>query len=129
MRVTKTVKALVDAMCQSEIKITKIARTLEILGFHPQNICQPAVMKRSIRIETDKKMINSADGTSRVEKEHPESPSCHVCFYLKKVIVLEEDLSKLRLSLHRLHNKVTLMDEEVHRQRSLIGEETKAIVG
>lgn len=122
MRVTKSVKALVDAMCQSEIKIAKIARTLEILGFPPKNVCQPVETKRSIQVETVREMVDFADATSRVDRKNPKSPSCNECFYLDKVIVLEEDLSKLRLSLHRLHKKVTLMGEEVHRQRSLINE-------
>ncbi len=126
MRVTKTVKALVDAMHQSDIAITKIAMTLEILGFQPQSVRRLVETKGSIHVRANRETTNYTEGIRRVDRKPSESSSCNACFYLKKVIELEEMLSQLRLNLHRLHKKVTLMDEETHRQRSSIVEEIKA---
>ena len=115
MKITKTLKALIDAMCQSEIELTKIARTLRILGFQPQSVHQIVEEKNGVRFEEDREKAEHVNGSSQVDEESLESSPCDICSYVKKVIGLEEELSKLRLDLNRLHANVALLDEEIHR--------------
>jgi hypothetical protein len=119
MKIRKTVKALTDAMYQSEIESTKITRTLRILGFQPRSICQSMEKNRNDQVEGSKKRSSSTHVLNRVEDSLVESPSCDTCFYARKVIGLEDEYSRLRLDINRLHERVTLLNDEIHRRALL----------
>jgi hypothetical protein len=116
MRITKSLMALIDAMCQSEIELTKIARTLKILGFQTQSIRKMVETKDGVKVEQGRERVEHADESNRIDEESLESSPCDICFYVKKVIGFEEELSRLRLDLNRLHTSVVLLDEEIHRR-------------
>ncbi len=116
MRITKTLKALTDAMCQSEIELTKIARTLRILGFQPQSIRQFVDSEEGVQVVQGQRKAEYTDRPSQADEESLENSPCNTCYYLKKVMGVEEELSRLRLDLSRLYSSVTLLKEEIHRR-------------
>jgi hypothetical protein len=106
MKIRKTVKALTDAMYQSEIEKTKITRTLRILGFQPKTIHQPIETNLDYQVDGRKRGSSSKHVLNLIEDNFVEPPSCDTCYYAKKVIRLEDEFSRLQLDIHRLHERL-----------------------
>lgn len=119
MKIRKTVKALTDAMHQSEIESTKIRRTLRILGFQPRSVDKSIGKNQNDQVEEGKKRSSSTYLLNEIEDRIFEPPSCDTCFYARKMIGLEDEYSRLRLDINRLHERVTMLNDEIHR-RSLM---------
>ncbi len=119
MKIRKTVKALTDAMYQSEIESMKIRRTLRILGFQPRNVHKSIGKNQNDQVEESKKRSSSRHVSNKIEDNLYKPPSCDTCFYARKVTRLEDEHSRLRLDINRLHERVTILNEEMHRRALL----------
>jgi len=115
-KITKSLETLAEAMCMSNIDKTKIVKTFSILGLPFQSIQRSfeSVTPRS-RSET----TNNRDTQRTRTRDLEESFSgCENCFYLKKTIELEEEMSRFRLDLYKLRETVRTITEEELRYRS-----------
>lgn len=115
MKLVKTVGELVNAMHRSDIDAEKILRTLAILGLQTQDVRKSTESGGSDRSNVGAERLLHIDKLKRSEKSILESSSCDICFYMNKIMGVEEEISRIRLDLNGLFERVALLDKKKHR--------------